>query len=81
MECLKTERSQIKYLKTVDALDIFKLIPGTNNPLPISRNVKEIYSLMRREGNMSKGKQKNNFKFNVGLDILNKYNKNSNQWE
>lgn len=72
MECLKTERSQIKYPKTVDALDIFRLIPGTNNPLPFCGNVKEIYCLIRREGNMSKGKENNNVKFSIGLDILNK---------
>lgn len=72
MECLKSERSEIKYPKTVDALDIFRLITGTNNPLPFYRNVKEIYCLMRREGNMSKEKENNNFKFRIGLDILNK---------
>lgn len=53
----------------MDALDIFRLIPGTGNPPPFCRNVKEI-CLMRREGNMSKGKENNNFKFTIGLDIL-----------
>lgn len=72
MECLKTERSQIKYPNTVDALDIFRLIPGTNNPLPFCGNVKQIYCLMSGEGNMSKEKENNSFKFSIGLDILNK---------
>lgn len=72
MKCLKAERSPIKHPKRVEALDIFRLIPGTNNPLPFCRNVKEIYCLMRREGNMTKEKENNHFKFSIGLDILNK---------
>lgn len=68
MECLKTERSQIKSTKTVDAFDIFRLIPGTNNPLPFWRNVKEICCVIRSEENR---KGNNNPRFSIELCIQN----------
>lgn len=53
----------------MDAFDIFRLIPGANNPLPFWRNVKEIYCVIRSKENR---KENNNTKFSIELGILNK---------